>query len=360
MGLRKILSPAFLGEYKVNIKIILLFSFLFYFNKNNILANDYPSSSSQIDQSVNILIESGNLPFILEGGDTVGWTTTTSSFSNGLCWFPSGIDLHNGSVVGVIDFATPLGLSKSLSFADDRYLYLRSDLILNGRIDLLTSGKINGGASRVILNGPLYLNGNYINGVDFPLHFVGNGNTIFFNNDGAIRPVGTALGVLNFENVILDSIHDGSINKFDVDFNLILESAIVKLDGNYCFSSSKSLDIHGDVLITGTHTFCLDAPCNIYDNSQLIFDLGTTFSMGTSGTITMVGNRTGSIYFNGSTIQIGTKDFEIDYGKIIFGNEITIDDNGKHKAFICGTNSLVDVIGSGRVVLENTTTFSAL
>jgi hypothetical protein len=348
----------------MKIKTIFLIFFLFLFNANFLLrAVDYPNTSGpQYDRYVNVLSD-GTDPFPLVAGDLVGWSGTYIQY--GICHFPYGLQTFNGGT-GYVDLATPLPVNRYLELSTACVLYLRSDLILGGRIDVTSSGRIKGGVDRIILNGPIYLNGNYIDAWEFSLRFSGNGNTIFFNGGGYMRVRHTGYD-FEFRNIVLDGLDIRSArdaNNPTGDYNLLLEDVVIKLDSDFCFNGPGEINIYNDVLVTGTHTFCLDGACYIYDNARLMFDVGTTFSMGLHGAITMADNHTGSIYFNGCNIIVADNDFNGDEtmvgGRIIFENEVTIDDEGNYGEFVIGANTGVDVLGNARIVLENTTTFSIL
>jgi hypothetical protein len=335
----------------MNIKFTWLFIFFYFLNVGGAAVN-YPTSG--FDRILNTLRASGDTQFQLNAGDTVGWTG--SAVGNGLCWFPGGIET-NGGGTGTVEFATPLPVQRYLDLSVLNVLNLRANLMLGGRIDLLNNGYIQGGTNRICLSGPLYLGVYWISATgNYSIRFSGCNNTIFFNEGGSIKQPNSSYE-LEFRNTVLNGIGQDSLVAAG---NLILYDSIIRLDSDYCFNSLGSLLIYGDVFITGTHSFCLDAECSIRDDSKLIFDIGTTFSMGTHGSISFESTKSGIIYFNGSSILVGDKDFDVDSGKIIFENEVTIDDEGNYGKFIVRENTEVDVLGNARVVLENTTTFSIL
>lgn len=332
----------------MKIKIVILFGFIFFI-KNIIGTNtDYPGATYDRDVCVFTLTH-------LVTGDTVGTT------SRGLCYFTTDVGLHIDDGTGSIFFRTPIPIEGSLRLAEGITLYLLSPMILADRVNLTNSGNIQSSATGgLVLTGPLYLNSYWIGGFSsIDLSFYGNGNTIFFHAGGSLRQAG-ARGLV-FKNVKLSGISQESLIFRQ---NLYLEDTVIDLNSNFCYGGSRSsllpLKIYGDVLITGTHTFCLDAFCEIYDNAKLIFDIGTTFSMGTNGSITMMNNHTGAIHFNGSNILIGDADFNVDYGRIIFENEVTINDSNSHAHFVIGANSQGLALATARILLEGTTTFSVL
>ncbi len=323
-------------------KVILLLSL--FFTEKVLVSLDYPGDGT--NRHVNVFINTK-----LETGDTVGTTNP------GLCYFVgvNGLRL-DAAGSGSIPFRTPISIEASIELSQNIILDLDSDITLAGRVSLNSSGYIKGGSNRIILTGPFYLQNYWISADGGSIRFSGNGNSIFFNEGGSLRQSDSSYD-LEFRSTILNGVKQGSI---PASGDLILYDSIIKLDSDYCFNSSGVLQVYDDVLITGTHTFCLDAPCEIYDNAKLMFDIGTTFSMGTHGSITIADNHTGMIHFNGSSVLIGTTDFNVDYGRIFFENEVTIDDSGNNGEFRIGANMIANVLGSGRVVLENTTTFSVL
>jgi hypothetical protein len=327
---------------RTKIKVFLL---ILFFGK--IFATQYPTVGN--DKYINFFNTS-----VLNGGDSVGDT------SLGLCYFTNANGLRISDVTTdgtIVNIRTPIYVEKQIQLSEAVTLNLLSDLFLGGRIDLVSSGYIRTGADRICLNGPLYLGAYWMSATgNFSLRFFGLKNGIFFNDGGSIRQPNSSYE-LEFRSVVLNGVGQGSLIAAG---NLILYDSIIKLDSDYCFNSLGSLIIYGDVLVTGTHTFCLDAALEIRDNSKLTFDVGTTFSMGLHGATTMPDNHTGSICFNGSNIIVSDSDFSVDYGRIIFENEVTIDDEGNYGEFVVGANTWVDVLATARVVLENTTTFSIL
>ena len=330
-------------------KFIFLLTLLFL-GKNEIKAvpTDFPTLGD--DKKVNTFA-SGT--FVLEEGDTVGTT------NRGFCYFTreNGLQIGKTAASGHVEFKTPLPIEWKISLHEEVYLRLAGDMFTSGEVAIASSGYIQGGSNRICLLGPLDLQSYWISAIgNYSIRFSGNGNTIFFNEGGSIRQPSSSYD-LEFRSTILNGVSQDSLQ---VDGNLILYDSTIRLISDYCFNSSGILKIYDDVLITGTNTFCLDAPCEIYDNARLMFDIGTTFSMGTHGSITIADNHTGMIHFNGSSVLIGATDFNVDYGRIIFENEVTIDDDGNYGEFIINTNSRADILGCARVVLENTSTFSLL
>ena len=93
----------------------------------------------------------------------------------------------------------------------------------------------------------------------------------------------------------------------------------------------------------------------------MTFDVGVTVSLGgLANSSVFVDQEMGTICFNGCDIKIGSLDFNVQNGRIIFENEVVIDDDGNYKAFVIGSNVDVDALGSARIVLENSVTFSIL
>lgn len=329
-------------------KIFLLLGlYLFLGNEFMVFATQYPTVGN--DKYINFFNTS-----LLNGGDTVGDT------SLGLCFFTNtnGLRLSDVTTDGtVVTLRTPIFVEKQVQLSEVVTLRLLSDLFLAGRIDLISNGYIQGGNNRICLDGPFYLGSYWMSATgNYSLRFFGSNNAIFFNDGGSIRQPNSSYE-LEFRDIKLRRVKQGSLVAAG---NLILYDSIINLDADYCFNSSGSLIIYGDVLITGTHIFCLDTVGEICDNSRLIFDVGTTFSMGVNGSISMAGNRSGGIHFNGCNILIGSNNFDLDYGKIVFENEVIIDDNSNYGEFIIGANTQIDVLSTARIVLENTTTFSIL
>ena len=330
-------------KLKVYVNCLVLF-----FITITLMSSDYPGDGT--DRHVQVLASGG---FVLEEGDTVGTT------NRGLTYFTAnnGLQIGKTSTSGYVEFKTPLPIEWQIKLNTDVYLRLKGDLFLAGYMELTGSGYIQGGAHRICLLGPFYLSSDWISAIgNYSIRFSGNGNSIDFGGGGSIRQPNSAYD-LEFRNTVLQGVSQGSLESKG---DLILYDSTIRLLGDYCFNSAAYLKIYGDVLITGTSVFCLDAPCIIYDDSSLQFDIGSTFSMGTHGSISFADNHTGSIRFNNSTILIGDKNFSVDYGRIIFDNEVVIDDDGNYGEFIINSNGSVDVLGLGRIVLENTTTLSFL
>lgn len=303
---------------------------------------------------------------VLYEGDKVGFDSTNPGANPyGLFWAAGGIDLQKNATTGHVKFGTPLSVDKELNLNTDVFLAMARDVYLANGVKLVSSGDVEGKFRALVLTGVFSLE-------DYTLTFrknhnskiSGNGNSIdfskggkfVFNDDGDPND-------LYLENCYLKGLQENSITFLGDARDLFLTNCIIQLDGDFC--ASFDINIYGDVLITGTHSFCINRQLRIQDGGHMMMDVGTTFSMGYYGDIDTWGN--GVLHFNGCNIEIGenygqvgdiNNGFFLKTGTIIFENEVHINDNQKRKLFQVADGSGIIFLAGAQVVLDGTTTFS--
>lgn len=340
--------------------LLILLSFII---SGCLLSVDYPTSTTYANGADSkIAIYQSAISLDADTFDNVGINLSTDPDDfHGFAWLKGGFNVINGT--GNVDFATPFVIGNGLNLNSNiAVLRLASDLIMGagtGIEDVAgSSGFLNCNGYGIVLSGEFPTNGNYIEFVDSGGRIYGNGNLIDFYSGGYFK-VGSDSTFLSIRSAYLRDVSSDSFQFDDNTKTLYLWNSVVDLSENIVFD--HNVGIVGDLLITGTHTVCFNRNLDLYDDSRVIIDVGITFSFGSSASVNLVGSkRKGTIHFNGCDILIGDNDFSIDGGRIIFENQVTIYDSDNYKDFICGANTLVDVVGSGRVVLESTTTFSVL
>ena len=328
---------------------ILIILFLFFFN--NLNATLYPVASQ--DRSVNVFYLLSDAA--LAAGDTV------SSGTQGLCWFRAGFSL---SGTGTVTMSNEIPVDREIFLSNRVALDLHKDLILSGSVRLGKSGNMAAGTgtrleSALILTGPFDLGANTLRFVSGPGFIDGNSNHINFKRGGIIT-INSPGYELKIRNAELRGIRSSRLTPAKGG-SLGLDNILLRLDDDYmATTATTSLNIYGDVIVTGTYIFTVDGPCNIYDESCLYFDIGTTLAIGSNAAFNFKGSKRGAIYFNGSNIDISSKNFSIDAGAIFFENEVAIDDGNNYKHFVAQTHNTVNIFGGARVILDGTTTFSVL
>ncbi len=326
---------------------------LFLFFLNNLSATNYPNSSPETDRTTNVFytIQSFSGTTADNIGDAI----------DGLCWCRAGFSLTG---TGTVTMCNEIPVDREIFLSDRVALDLFKDLILSGSVRLGKSGNIVSGISTrlessIVLTGPFDLGANTLRFVSGPGFIDGNSNFIDFRKGGiiTINSPGYELLIRNAE---LRAVRTSRLTPAKGG-SLGLKDALIRLDGDYmATTATTSLNIYGDVVVTGTYVFTVDGACNIYDESCLYFDIGTTLKIGSNATFNFKGSKRGSIYFNGSNIDISSKNFSINSGAIFFENEVVIDDSDNYKDFICERYNSANILGGARVILDGTTTFSVL
>lgn len=323
----------------------ILIILLFMLNKLN--AAYYPDSTQ--DRSVNVFIANKSLA----AGDTV------SSGTQGLCWFKAGFSLTG---TGTVTMSNEIPVDREIFLSDRVMLDLHKDLILSGSVRLGKSGNMAAGTgtrleSCLVLTGPFDMGTNTLRFVNGPGFIDGNGNFINFKNGGnlTINAPGQQLLIRNTE---LRGIRSSRLTPAK-GASLGLKDVLLRLDGDYlATTNTTSFNIYGDVIITGTYVFEVNGAFNIYNESSLYFDFGTTLKVGNNALFNFKGTKKGKIFFNGSYIDISSQNFLIDSGAIYFSNEVNIDDNNSNKHFVCGSRNSANILGNASVILNDTVTYS--
>ena len=338
--------------------MIKIFLFLFLFLFKSIYSASYPADAT--NRRVNVLTSLQTL----NAGDYV----SSSGAFQGLCWFKGGIQIAGAS--GLVNFANPVGVDREIYLDTDVGLNLQKDLILSGSVRIASSGYISCGTgsfagSKIILTGPLQLESSTITCSFGALDIEGNGNIIDFSKGGKLDITATAS--LYMRNCILEGMDVQSI--FWVDKGTyFFDNVVMKFTpGGYIDTTgNKSINLLGDLYITGTTIFIMGCNLNFFNNAKLYLGSETEFRpYGSTFTINFFGNKIGGFHFNGSKINLSAlgsgKDFSINEGHVIFENEVSVYDRPTYnKKFVLGPNCSVDMLGNARVVLEDTVTFSIL
>ncbi len=337
--------------------LVLFFSSCFKFVFS---ATTFPTAGDDLPIEINYSSQ------VLYEGDRVGFVgTVPGDAPYGLFWAAGGIDLQKSAVPGCAIFGTPLAVDKELNLDVDVFLAMARDVYLADGVRVSSSGDIEGKTRAFVLTGVFSLEGNTItfrnnhnskisgngNSVDFS-----KGGKLVFNDDGSPND-------LYIENCYLKGFQENSIIFLGDARDLFLTNCVIQLDGNFC--ANFDINIYGDVLITGTHSFCINRQLRIQDGGHMMMDIGTTFSMGYYGDIDTWGN--GALHFNGCNIEIGdnygqsgdiNNGFFLKTGTIIFENEVHINDDEKRKFFQIADGADVTFLSGAQVILDGTTTFS--
>ncbi|KKP23018.1 MAG: hypothetical protein SZ59_C0004G0093 [candidate division TM6 bacterium GW2011_GWF2_28_16] len=350
-------------------KKFILFILIF----KNIFSVNYPEVAN--DRQVNAYV---TLATSVSGsGDTY---STGAASAQGFCWFKSKLDT-NGTGTGGIYVATPLVVSRGLYLSSWNTLDLQKDLFLAADCNLERSGKVAPGIdtrneSALILLGNFDLKNNTLTFTggqgrltpftinrNAPCYLDGNSCTIDFSSGGSIVQDTGPRGSLTIRNAILKGLKTvGSTPNLNIKTgDLYLDNIYIKLHGDYSIGSArKALHVYGDLIITGSYVFTIDGACYIYDDARIYLNKDTTLKLGISASINLRGTKTGGFYFNGSKIDISSKNFNQYEGRIIFENDIIIDDSSSSKLFVLGPACSIDCLANARVLLEGTTTFSII
>lgn len=342
------------------IKVRKIFLFLFLFLLDTIYCANYPKDGT--DRLVNVFTTLKTL----NAGDYVSSVGATQ----GLCWFRGGIRIAGTS--GLVNFASPMPVDREIFLDPDVSLNLQKDLILSGSVRIASSGYISCGTgsfvgSKIILTGPLSLETSTITCSFGALDIEGNGNIIDFSK-GAKLDI-TATASLYLRNCILEGMDVNSLFASDKGTyffdNVVMKTTAGSLGYISAIRPCKSINLLGDLYITGTTTFIMGCDFNFFNNAKLYLGSETRFRpYGSSFTIKHFGNKTGGFHFNGSIIELyslGTEiDFAVQDGNLIFENDVTIFDNSLNKRFVAGPNCSIEMLGNAHVVLEDTVTFSIL
>lgn len=342
----------------------LLLTFLLFVIIKEIKLTNIPNSTSYPSDGDTAKISIYQAEKVLVDTDNVGLSGTNDFY--GFAWMKGGFNLNDTS--GTVDFASPFPVGTHINLDGQLVLRLQSDLILAADIGLEagvnSSGILDCNGNSIVLSGDFSLpsdgvgNERYVEFVDSGARIFANGNAIDFSPGGYLK-VGSGCSYLSFRSAIFRDVKSNSFQFDDSTKTLYLWNSKLSISEDIVFD--HNVGIVGDFSVTGTHMICFNRNLDFYDNGKLVMDIGTTFSFGASSSINLVGpKRKGTIHFNGCNIKIGDQDFNTNGGRILFENQVTIDDEGNYKDFICNAQSLVDVIGNARIVLESTTTFSIL
>lgn len=335
----------------------LFFLEILIFYHINLIATNYPTGSIYSDNADAKVVIYQNRPTLVDG-DNVSYIDSTNIC--GFAWMKGGLYINDTS--GTVDFMSPFPVGGSLDLDVDVTLRIHGDLILAASVGLesgvASSGKIDCNGNSIVLSGEFTPDDGYLLFVDSGARIFANNNVIDFSPGGSLR-IGSGCTFLSIRSAFYRDVKNNSFQVDDPSKTLYFWNSILSISEDVVFD--HNVGIVGDVLITGTHSICFNRNLNLEEDSRLIIDIGTTFSYGASSSINLVGpRRKGTIHFNGCNILIGDNDFNMDAGRIIFANEVVIDDENNHRDFVLSADSVVDVVANGRVVLENTTTFSIL
>ncbi|MBD3273633.1 hypothetical protein GF385_04775 [Candidatus Dependentiae bacterium] len=304
---------------------------------------------------------------ILNEGDKVGFSSSADSKTvYGILWPAGGFDVQKNSSAGEVIFGCPVFIDKVIGLDEEVYLNLSEDLMFANGAFLSGSGVINSQGGGIVLSGSFDLQSYTITFTAYTIRISGCGNVIDFSKGGKF--IKARNGDIQIESCYLKGIQENSILFDNHNENLYLRNTVLQLDND--FAANFNLIIDGDVLITGTHIFCVNRELNLLSGSRLILDVGTTFSMGYPASvpsdISSVKN-TGVIHFNGCNIEIGdnygtaadiNNGFYLKEGKVVFQNEVHIDDDDKRKFFQIADTADTYFLAGARVILDGTTTLS--
>lgn len=332
--------------------IILFFSLFFEFL---FAATYYPELADDLPIEINFTTQ------VLNEGDRVG---SYGSTAYGLFWAAGGIDIQKNASSGTAYFSSPLFVDKELNLDEDVTVVLYSSLCLANGAYLASSGVFSLLSRTIVLSGVFGLEDNILTFITYNAKINGNGNIVDFSKGGKIVfNYNSSSNDLYIDNCYLKGLQEDSILFTNIDRSLFLTNCILQLDDDFCVNFN--IDVSGEVLVTGTHTFCINHQLVINDGACMIMDVGTTFSMGYYGDLDVATN--GSLHFNGCNIEIGDNFGQADdinnglflrLGSIIFENEVHINDDGKRKFFQIADDASVTLLSGARVILDGTTTFS--
>lgn len=170
----------------------------------------------------------------------------------------------------------------------------------------------------IVFNGPVQFKEKVIfNGV---CSMTSNNNIIDINNQSIVLTSGAHLTIYNS---ILYGMGGGQSIVF-LDSTSTLTFSQVKMINTRDFYLRGSLNIEGDVVITGTYkiTYSTDSICRINDNSQLFLDSGITFSYDPpsgANNLVVFNGPTSGLYLNEVTPYIASSNgLLLTKGKITF------------------------------------------
>ncbi len=337
-----------------------LFIFLSLFSLLNYAAN-YPGAGT--DRPIGVYPYS----LVVRGGDGIGVSTTAEiSTPQGMAWLSAGMTVVSGGAGDFVAMATPLPLADEIGLitGGSDFPVLVSDLFLSNHVTLTVGGEFETKYGRIVLNGEFDLSDQTLTFPSslWPAKINGNGNILNFSNGGTLKHVG---GTIELENLFLKGLRTASFLFTDHSQNLKLTNCVLQLDRD-CVANFD-FEVFGDVLVTGTHTLCLNRYLIIRDGARLTMDVGTTFSMGYPASVAT--ESTGISHFNGCDIELGdnyglstnvSDGFFMRNGLVVFENRVQINDDSNSKAFTLGENCDLINLGGARIILDGTTTFSVL
>lgn len=340
-----------------------LFVFLFLFPYLGYATNypTYPAGSNDVPIGI--------YPYslLVRGGDGIGVKGTYEQPpEQGMAWMSAGMTVLAGGGGNYIPIATPLPVVEEIGLivGGSDFPVLISDLFLSNHVTLTVGGELESKYGRIVLNGEFDLSDQTLTfpSEDWRGKINGNGNILNFSNGGTLKHVD---GSIALENLYLKGIRTSSFDFTQRWENLILTNCVLQLDRD--FVANFDVEVKGDVLVTGTHTFCVNRYLILRNGARLIMDVGTTFSMGYPASIS--GASFGIIHFNGCNIEVGdnygldanvSDGFFMKKGLVVFENRVRINDDNKNKTFTVGENCDLKILGGARIILDGTTTFSVL
>ncbi len=339
---------------------------IFLFFVKNIIPTDYPIAGN--DRRVNAFVTAATSTF--NAGDTISVGNPLDDTGyQGLCWLKTRLDT-NATGSGYIKVSTPLPVYTGLYLSDWNVLDIHKDLFLSADCQLRRSGKISCGAetrseSALILLGSFNLNDktltftNSESTIDQPAFIDGNGNVIDFSNGGQITFDTGPRGELKIRNAVLKNVGQNGINI--ATGSLALDNVTLELRESIPFmNSGATLNLYGDVVVTGSYVFTIGGSCNFYNDAKLYIDKGVTFNIGSGANFNFYGTKTGGIHFNGCNIYIANNDLILNEGSIFFENGIRVIDNNSYNAIVIGSNCNAQCLATARISLETAATFSVL
>jgi hypothetical protein len=148
---------------------------------------------------------------------------------------------------------------------------------------------------------------------------------------------------LQLKDITINGMSNTTLYATSVTTTLILNNATINLSNNYTFSNG-SLEIYNDVLITGSSFgiyYSSSLACTIQPFSQLMIDLGVTFSyvpIPTTNTGFSFVNKTSQFYLRGGIFYVGVQ------GLYLLKGTMLVD---KTSYFVSATTGTITTLGDG-------------
>jgi len=273
----------------------------------------------------------------IDGTSNVQWISGHQTFSNGdivrgFVALKGGFTVPAASSI-IVDASGPM--YGPIDLSDTGELELGGDFVLGSSAHLAQGGKIKGNGFSLVLTNSLVLNNSENLRITGDIIIDGRGNDLCLSGGRIIIENNVTV---TLRNVNICSLADNSgtpdIDLEGTNSKLILQNAILNLDGDYTFQDDGSLFIEGEVFVRGPHNFIYKStkPLTIAQCALLCFEKNAIFNYQPSGAsarnLLRMHDESSYLCFDEATLVAcadGTYNgLQLTQGTLIFDNKVFV------------------------------------